>query len=194
MVKMNKTDKRNLIAAYLIIAVLMVIPALRLHMSMTVDELGTFANSALLAGYDWTDAVHSAGDYYYKYGTALFYTLPYIFIKDSIVLYRVLMAINGLLLGTTALMAYLVCRKHMGVKSENQALAFALAGAGVPAALLHCIYGRADYVLVRAEQIEENTVFRFRRAGRNIHLYEPFQRPGYGDRAVSDGDLRAADL
>ena len=49
MVKMNKTDKRNLIAAYLIIAVLMVIPALRLHMSMTVDELGTFANSALLA-------------------------------------------------------------------------------------------------------------------------------------------------
>ena len=148
MVKMNKTDKRNLSAAYLIIAVLMVIPALRLHMSMTVDELGTFANSALLAGYDWTDAVHSAGDYYYKYGTALFYTLPYIFIKDSIVLYRVLMAINGLLLGTTALMAYLVCRKHMGVKSENQALAFALAGAGVPAALLHCIYGRADYVLV----------------------------------------------
>lgn len=144
----DKQDKRNMCIAFGVIALLTVIPAFFLHISWTFDELGTLANSAYLAGYDWSYPLHVAGGYYYKYGTALFYALPFLLIKDSILLYRVMMAINGVLLGITAASAYVICRRHLGVKKSGQALWMALISAGTPSALLHSSYGRGDFVLV----------------------------------------------
>ncbi len=146
--RMNRTDKLLLVFSYVVLAGLLIIPSLRMHAAYTVDEFGTFANSAYLAGYDWTEAVHAAGDFYYKYGTVVFYGLPFLLIRDSLVLYRVLLVIGGLLLGFSGPAAYMICRKFLHVEKPWDAFGLTMVSTTAPAILFQSSFGRADWLLV----------------------------------------------
>lgn len=145
--RMHKTDRRNLLICYAVMSAFMVIPACFLHETVTVDELGTLANSALLAGYDWTDAIHSSGSFYYKYGSLVFYALPYLLVGDSVLLYRIILIIGALILSASAPIAYLLCRRHLGIEDPSEAVLISLCAAGAPSVLFQSTYARTDWVL-----------------------------------------------
>lgn len=52
------------------------------------DELGTMANAAFAAGYDWSVFAQSIGLGFYKYGSAILYIPFFIIFKDPILVYR----------------------------------------------------------------------------------------------------------
>lgn len=141
-------DQRNLILIYLAFCLLTVIPVWTLHQAGTTDEFGTMANAAWLAGYDWSEALYLASGNYYKYGTAVFYALPYMLIRDAVLRYRVIMTVTGLLMSLMAPAAYYIARVHLKVKKESTALILSAAAAGNPAAILQGGYARADWALI----------------------------------------------
>jgi len=142
-------DRAFAIAAYLVMAVVTLIPALLLHHpSSTVDELGFFSNVALLTGRDWTEAVHASGDFYFKYGISALYVLPFMLISSAAVRYRVCVAISGLLLSLTVPAAYRIARRHLRIGRERDAFWFALVACCPCAVIYQSNYVRADWALV----------------------------------------------
>lgn len=146
-VKMTLKDKKWMLLLFVGMLMLTGIPALFLNMGLVVDELGTMANPAFLAGYNWEEAVASSGGYYYKYGQTLLYILPFCLIKDSVILYRTLIFINAICISVTPVIAYMICRKHLLISSEKISAIFAAVSTMLPAVMLNSLYVRADVML-----------------------------------------------
>ena len=139
----------DMLLVYLVMAAATVGLSLTLHHpSSTVDEMGFFANSALLSGHDWSDAVHASGDYYFKYGMALFYTLPFMLIRDSILRYRTCLIIGDALLSLTAPCVYYIARKYFRIEKRTDAILMTLIASCAPSVMYQGIYARADWALV----------------------------------------------
>ncbi|MDD6212987.1 MAG: hypothetical protein PUB22_07595 [Clostridiales bacterium] len=144
---MARKDAKICLALYVLMSIALILPVLFVDMPVVVDEMGTTANAAYLAGYDWHNGLICSGGFYYKYGQVLIWTLPFLLIRDSVILYRVLLIISSLLMSSGIVCCYVICRKFFHIPSERQAAALSAASTLVPSVLMGALYTRADSML-----------------------------------------------
>lgn len=111
------------------------------------DETTTMANAAWLSGYDWSWMVAALGGYYYRFGQA-FLTLPFFALFDNPdVIYRLSMVLQSAIQVSIIPVVYVICRRHLSVKSQKTALLLGTAVCLVPSMVLYTFYYRGDFLL-----------------------------------------------
>lgn len=94
--KAFEDTRHNKIILYFISFIISIIPALFYTAPAFEDGLGTMATAAYLSGHDWSSFLAEDG-YYYKYGQALWYVIPFMLIDNAVVRYKVMLVINTIL-------------------------------------------------------------------------------------------------
>ena len=113
---MTKQDRICMISLFAVMLVLMGVPALCLSTNTVVDELGTLTNTALLTGRNWGTGIISNGGFYYRYGMAFVWLLPFLIFKDPIMVYKAASFVNALFMATTPLMDYYISRRYLKIE------------------------------------------------------------------------------
>ena len=108
-----------MISLFAVMLVLMGVPALCLSTNTVVDELGTLTNTALLTGRNWGTGIISNGGFYYRYGMAFVWLLPFLIFKDPIMVYKAASFVNALFMATTPVMAYYISRRYLKIEKEK---------------------------------------------------------------------------
>lgn len=126
---MTKQDRICMISLFAVMLVLMGVPALCLSTNTVVDELGTLTNTALLTGRNWGTGILSNGGYYYRYGMAFVWLLPFLIFKDPIIVYKAASFVNALFMATTPVMAYYIGRRYLKLEKEKDAVLLAAGSA-----------------------------------------------------------------
>lgn len=143
------SDRTIKILLYIVFAAGTVFCAMRLTLPGVLDEVGTLANTALLAGDDWIKCVQSMGGFYYKYGqSVLYYPLYLLFRRQPYTLYPVLVSFQMLIISFTPVIAYHIARVYLKIESKLTALFISLAGAGISSIWLYAEYTRGDLMLI----------------------------------------------
>ncbi len=112
------SDKYNRIIVFAALLLGFLVLGLPLTVTYITDETGTMANAAFLAGMDWSVFIDKTGGYYYKYGQALFWYPIFALVKDSFLIYKLIMAENAVFLSLEGVCVYQILRKHLKVESE----------------------------------------------------------------------------
>lgn len=102
-----------MISLFAVMLVLMGVPALCLSTNTAVDEMGTLANAALLSGRNWGTGVLSNGGFYYRYGMALVWCIPFFLLKKGVQIYKAVSLINALLMSVTPVISYYIARRYL---------------------------------------------------------------------------------
>lgn len=111
------------------------------------DETTTMANVAWLSGYDWSWMVAALGGYYYRFGQALL-TLPFFALFDNPdMIYRLSMVLQSAIQVSIIPIVYIICRRHLLVKSQKTALLLGMTVCLVPSMVLYTFYYRGDFLL-----------------------------------------------
>ena len=110
---MTKQDRICMISLFAVMLVL--------STNTVVDELGTLTNTALLTGRNWGTGILSNGGYYYRYGMAFVWLLPFLIFKDPIIVYKAASFVNALFMATTPVMAYYIGRRYLKLEKEKDA-------------------------------------------------------------------------
>lgn len=111
------------------------------------DETTTMANAAWIAGYDWSWMVAALGGYYYRFGQALL-SLPFFsLLDDPDMIYRLSMILQSLIQTSVVPVVYIICRRHLLVKSQKMALLLGIAVCLIPSMVLYTFYYRGDFLL-----------------------------------------------
>ncbi len=116
---MTKQDRICMISLFAVMLVLMGVPALCLSTNTVVDELGTLTNTALLTGRNWGTGIISNGGFYYRYGMAFVWLLPFLIFKDPIMVYKAASFVNALFMATTPVMAYYISRRYLKIEKRK---------------------------------------------------------------------------
>ena len=156
--RLDGKDRIINVLLYAVTLALLGTMALQLNNPPVLDEVGTMANTAFLAGYDWTECVMSMGNHYYKLGMPLLYYPAFMLIKAPFVLYRVCIFINTVLISFVPVFAYTIVRKHM-LPTSKLATGTVLTDRVIPALLalavgllpsvdLHSLYAKSDPMLI----------------------------------------------
>ncbi len=143
-------DKKDRLIACLLFAAFLgagLLAALQLNIPPVLDEVGTLANSAYMAGYDWTETVYTMGGFYYKYGISLLYAPFLKFIDDPYIVYKAMLSLNCLLYAFVPVMAYAILRKHLR-KTRMYAVLVSAACAMIPSCFIFQLYAKADSILI----------------------------------------------
>lgn len=82
------------------------VPIINISTLSISDELGTIANAAYAAGYDWSTFVETVGLAFYRYGTAILYIPLFWIFKDPVLIYKFSLVICGALLSTVPVLVY----------------------------------------------------------------------------------------
>lgn len=147
---MRLINKKNKIFISLVgIVALLILISYALFLSVPVisDETTTMANAAWLTGYDWSWMVASLGGYYYRFGQALL-TVPFFaFLKNPDWIYRLSMVLQAVIQGSIIVVVYVICKRHLEVKSEKVSILLGCAVCFVPSMALYVYYYRGDYLL-----------------------------------------------
>ncbi len=146
--KIISSDQYNRIIVFAVLMLGFLVLGLPLTVTYITDETGTMANAAFLAGMDWSVFIDNTGGYYYKYGQALFWYPIFALVKDSFLIYKLIMAESAVFLSLEGVCVYQILRKHLKVESTVQALLISVITAITPAAVLYSLFARADVVLV----------------------------------------------
>ncbi len=156
--RLDAKDRIINVLLYAVTLALLGTMALKLHNPPVLDEVGTMANTAFLAGYDWTECVASMGNHYYKLGMPLLYYPAFRLITDPFVLYRVCIFINTVLISFVPVFAYTITRKHLlptakiatGTVLTDRVIPalLALAVGLIPSVNLHSFYAKSDPMLI----------------------------------------------
>ena len=145
---MTKQDRICMISLFAVMLVLMGVPALCLSTNTVVDELGTLTNTALLTGRNWGTGILSNGGYYYRYGMAFVWLLPFLIFKDPIIVYKAASFVNALFMATTPVMAYYIGRRYLKLEKEKDAVLLAAGSAIISSVMFQAIYLRGDMMLI----------------------------------------------
>lgn len=118
--KKNKSDLQyNYTNIYFLYFFINIIIALQLSvMRIMPDEFNTIGAPALLAGYDWSNAV-SGYKNYYGYGQAIFYTPLIYFINDGVLLYRSMIIMNSFFISFIPVIVFYITKNFFEIK-ENK--------------------------------------------------------------------------
>ncbi|MBE5958098.1 MAG: hypothetical protein E7254_04450 [Lachnospiraceae bacterium] len=145
----NLSDKSISILMYLAFAAVSVFYGIHLCVPLVLDEVGTIANTAFLAGDDWSICVQTMGGFYYKYGQSLLYLPIYLLFKHNpFRMYKVIMAFHMFCISFIPVIAYNIVRKYLKVESKVYALFLAVAGTAIPSMWLYTMYARGDMMLI----------------------------------------------
>ena len=107
--------------------------------------MGTMASAAFLTGHDWSRFLAEDG-YYYKYGQALWYIIPFVFLDNAATRYKVMLVINSRLTSLIPVTAYHIAVKYM-LSDKRNAFAISLLTGLFPSILLHNKYTWAEMLL-----------------------------------------------
>jgi hypothetical protein len=111
------------------------------------DETTTMANAAWLTNRDWSLMIASLGGYYYRYIQAIM-TVPFFaFLKDPAMIYRLSMILQAIIQTTIVPVVYIICRRHLQMKSAGASVLLGMAVCLVPSMALYTLYYRGDYLL-----------------------------------------------
>lgn len=146
--KKGYTDAQICCFMYGLVVLMMAVLGSPLGISYILDETGTVANAAYLAGYNWNDWVNHTGGYFYKYGQAIFYYPIMKMVSNPYLIYKFMMFMNGLILGWIPVMAYLILRKHLNQEDKAKCTLIALCISVIPATVLYSLYARGDIMLI----------------------------------------------
>jgi len=130
-----------------------------------IDESVTMANAALLSGNNWSDYIRSTGNYYYRYGQA-FVNLPFMYIVDPYLRYKLMLIMNAAVIAASPVMAYSLCRRQ--VQDPVLAMLISLASVLLPGVGMYSSFERADYLLITLAWL---TIYAF------INAYESRNNP-----------------
>ena len=103
---------------YITTFILSAIPAFFYTAPAFEDGLGTMASAAYLAGYDWSAFLAAVG-YYYKYGQALWYLLPFLLIPHAVIRYRVMLIINSVLTSFIPVLAWRIAAGELNIERQR---------------------------------------------------------------------------
>lgn len=142
------SDKHNRVILGVLMFLGIAVLGIQLNVTYITDETGTMANAAFLAGYDWSNFIDNTGGYYYKYGQALLWYPIFALVKDSVLIYKLIMLQSALLMGLESVCIYQILRKHLKVESPEQALLISIITTITPAAVIYSLFARADIILV----------------------------------------------
>lgn len=120
----------------------------QLDVTAVVDEPGTIANAALLAGDNWHTCIQGIGGYYYKYGTALFYYPIYLIIKDAFICYKTIILMHSAMLAFIPVIAYDILRRYLKADSMFMSAILSVTAGIFPSTILYSLYARADAMLI----------------------------------------------
>lgn len=148
--KLHKiSDKRIMLFMYFVFAIASVFYGIHLSIPLVIDEVGTIANTAFLAGDDWSICVQSMGGFYYKYGQSLLYLPIYILFKSHpFWMYKAIMALHMLFISFIPVIAFYICRKHLKTASRKKAILLAVSSGSISSLWLYSLYSRADMMLI----------------------------------------------
>lgn len=143
----NREKNIYLIGVTVLAGMVLIAMACRLTVPVISDETTTMANAAWLGGYDWHLMVISLGGLYYRFGQALL-TVPFFtFLDDPDMIYRLSMILQALIQVSTIPVVYVICMRHLSVKSEKLAALMGAAVCLVPSIALYVFYYRGDFLL-----------------------------------------------
>ena len=143
------SDRLISVIMYFAFAVVSVFYGVHLCIPLVLDEVGTIANAAFLAGDDWSICVQSMGGFYYKYGQSLLYYPIYKLLEhDSFLMYKAMIALQFLIVSFVPVISYNILRKFFKIESKAYAVLLACAGAGIPSMWLYVSYARADTMMI----------------------------------------------
>ena len=111
-----------MISLFAVMLVLMGVPALCLSTNTVVDELGTLTNTALLTGRNWGTGILSNGGYYYRYGMAFVWLLPFLIFKEDRKMPGFVQYIGKYLPSAVFGMLVVYCLKNVDVLEGNRGL------------------------------------------------------------------------
>jgi len=103
------------------------------------------ASAAFLTGHDWSGFLAQDG-YYYKYGQALWYIIPFALIDNAAIRYKVMLVINSILTSLIPVIAYHITVKYHFSDKRN-AFAISLLTGLFPPMLLYSKYTWAETLL-----------------------------------------------
>ena len=138
----------GVISLFAVMLVLMGVPALCLSTNTAVDEMGTLANAALLSGRNWGTGVLSNGGFYYRYGMALVWCIPFFLLKKGVQIYKAVSLINALLMSVTPVISYYIARRYLKIQKERSAALLAAASTMISSVMFQAIYLRGDVMLI----------------------------------------------
>lgn len=146
-IKLN--DQFIMLLIYVAFAAVSIFYGIHLSISLVIDETGTVANTAFLAGDDWSICVQTMGGFYYKYGVSALYVPLYLIFRNSpFLMYKAIMALHMAIISFIPVIAYYICRKHLKIDSQLKALLLAISGGGISSLWLYSLYSRSDMMLI----------------------------------------------
>lgn len=118
-----------------------------LHTVINCDSLNPLALAFKVRGDDWSRYLVADG-YYYKYGQLLL-QLPFILlIRDSVFLYRVLLAVNAVVVSFIPVCAYEILTRYFCCKNDWISVLLSLAAGLLPCVTLNSKYTWAESFLL----------------------------------------------
>lgn len=145
----NISDRKIKIIIYFIFAITTVVLGIQLSLPYVLDEVGTVANTAFMAGDDWSLCVQTMGGFYYKYGfSALYLPLYLIFKSNPVLMYKAMISLNMLIISFIPVISYHICRNYLNIKSKLQALLISVPAVGISSIWLYSAYSRCDVILI----------------------------------------------
>lgn len=142
------SDRQICILLYMISFFMMTALGSVLSVSYILDETGTVANAAYLAGYNWHNWVTNTGGYFYKYGQAPFYAWIFKCVNNPYLIYKLMMIVNGAFVAFVPVMAYRICRHHLQQDNKMKCAMLSFVLIFVPATVLYSLFARADVMLI----------------------------------------------
>ncbi len=130
---------------YLITFIISSVPALFLTAPPVEDALGTMASAAYISGVDYREFLAADG-FFYKYGQALWYLPVFLFVRNAVIRYKVMLIVNSALDAFVPVIAHRIASKYL-LQDARTSFLLALITGMCPSMLLYDKYTWAEPVL-----------------------------------------------
>lgn len=156
--KKELSDTKICCFMYGLVLLMFVVLSSPLSISYILDETGTVANAAFLAGENWNDWVNSTGGYFYKYGQSIFYYPIMKLATNPYIMYKLFLIVNGAFVALIPVMSYQILRRHLHQEDKLKCTLTSLCLAVVPAVVLYSLFARAEAMLISLAWVTLYTV------------------------------------
>lgn len=146
--KVELSDTKICCLMYGLVLLMMIVLSSPLGISYILDETGTVANAAFLAGENWNNWVNTTGGYFYKYGQSIFYYPILEFVDNPYIMYKLLLIVNGAFIAWIPVTSYQILRRHLYQEDKLKCALTSLCLAVVPAVVLYSLFARAEGMLI----------------------------------------------
>lgn len=146
--KIELSDAKICCILYGLVLLMMIVLSSPLSVSYILDETGTVANAAFLAGENWNDWVNSTGGYFYKYGQSIFYYPILELVTNPYIMYKLLLIVNGAFIAWIPVVSYQILRRHLRQEDKLKCALSSLCLAVAPAVVLYSLFARAEAMLI----------------------------------------------